>query len=271
MDPGRLTAADGLKTMRSAVVGRNEIEEARRRLDQTQQPLYVSLSNLLKAEIDEGRWAAGAQLPTIAALSERYNVARVTIRQALGVLSSAGLVEGVQGKGTFVAKNVSRRKVIELDSNWHNLLATLDGNVPELLEERKSCDLPEALRNEGKSLGDYHYMKRIHRSADEPYCVNEVYLANSYYRRAAKAFDTQMVIPLLSKLGRSKLRRMKQSFRIMSANLFIAQCLDLPLNAPVGEVRRTITTRDDTIVYYGLGLYRGDCVVFNTTIDVPES
>lgn len=257
--------------MRSAVVGRNEIEEARRRLDQTQQPLYVSLSSLLRAEIAEGRWPAGAQLPTIAALSERYNVARVTIRQALGVLSSAGLIEGMQGKGTFVAKNVNRRKVIELDSNWHSFLAALDGNLPELLEERKSCDLPEAVRSQGKSLADYRYMKRIHRCQDEPYCVNEVYLANSYYRRAAKEFDTQMVIPVLSKLARSKLRRMKQSFRIMSADLFIAQCLDLPLNAPIGEVRRIISTKDDTILYYGLGLYRGDSVVFNTTIDVPES
>ena len=255
----------------AAVIGQNEIDEARRRLDQTQQPLYVSLSSLLKAEITEGRWAAGAQLPTIAALSERYDVARVTIRQALGVLSSAGLIEGVQGKGTFVAKNVNRRKVIELDSDWQSFLAALDGNLPELLEERKSCDLPESLRNQGKSLADYRYMKRIHRSQNEPYCVNEVYLASSYYRRAAKAFDTQMVIPVLSKLARAKLRRMKQSFRIVSADLFIAQCLDLPLNAPVGEVRRVITTRDDTIVYYGLGLYRGDSVVFNTTIDVPES
>jgi GntR family transcriptional regulator len=256
--------------MRSAVIGRNEIDEARRRLDQTQQPLYVSLSNLLKAEIAEGRWAAGAQLPTIATLSERYNVARVTIRQALGVLSSAGLIEGVQGKGTFVAETVNRRKVIELDSAWNSFLATLDGNVPELLEERKSCDLPEPVRIQGKSLADYRYMKRIHSCENEPYCVNEVYLANAYYRRAAEAFDTQMIIPVLSRLARSKLRRMKQSFRIMSADLFIAQCLDLPLNAPVGEVRRVITTRDDTIVYYGLGLYRGDSVVFNTTIDVPE-
>jgi GntR family transcriptional regulator len=257
--------------MRSAAIGQNDIDEARRRLDQTQQPLYVSLSSLLRAEIAEGRWAAGAQLPTIAALAERYNVARVTIRQALGVLASAGLIEGVQGKGTFVTKNVSRRNVIELDSNWHSFLAALDGNVPELLEERETCDLPESARNLGKSLADYRYMKRIHRCRNEPYCVNQVWLANSYYRRATKAFDTQMIIPVLSKLARSKLRRMKQSFRITSADLFIAKCLDLPLNAPIGEVRRVITTRDDTILYYGLGLYRGDSVVFNTTIDVPDA
>lgn len=256
--------------MRAVAVSEREIGDARRRLDQAQQPLYVSLSNLLKSEITEGRWTAGAQLPTIAELAKRYDVARMTVRQALGVLSSAGLIEAIQGKGTFVASNAGRPKLIELDSNWHSFLANLDGNLPELLEVKKSCDLPESVRNDGKSLGDYRYMKRIHRSQNEAYCVNEVYLANDYYKRAAKSFDTQMVIPNLSKLARSKLQRMKQSIRITSADLFIAQCLDLPVNAPICVVRRVITTRSGEIVYYGSGQYRGDLVVFNTTIDVAE-
>ena len=253
------------------ITGTLESEDARRRLDQSQQPLYVSLSTLLKAEITEGRWGAGAQLPTIAELAQRYSVARVTIRQALGVLSSAGLIHAIQGKGTFVAENVNRRKRIELDSNWQSFLAAVDGNVAESLEIRKSCDLPEIARVEGKSLGDYRFMKRIHRSPTDAYCVMEIYLANEYYKQAPKAYDKQMVVPSLSKLAHEKLKRMKQSLRMTSADLFIAQCLDIPLNAPIGELRRTITSWDDEIVYYGVGLYRGDLVTFNTTVDVPPA
>lgn len=239
-------------------------------MDQAQQPLYISLSTLLRSEISEGGWPVGTQLPTIASLAERYDVARVTIRQALGVLSAEGLIEAIQGKGTFVAGKGNRRKIIELDSNWNSFLAALDGNVPELLEVKKSCDLPEAIRSQGESTGDYRYMKRIHRSQSEAYCVNEVYLDNRYYKRSPKSFDAQMVIPNLSRLAKTKLKRMKQSFRITSADPFVAQCLDVPLNSPIGEVRRLITTRDEEIVYYGYGQYRGDLVVFNTTIDVPE-
>jgi GntR family transcriptional regulator len=64
---------------------------------------------------------------------------------------------------------------------------------------------------------------------------------------------------------------MKQSLRITSADLFVAQCLDIPLNAPIGELRRTVTTWDDEIVYYGVAQYRGDLVTFNTTIDVAPA
>jgi GntR family transcriptional regulator len=256
--------------MRSVAIGEPEIEDVRRRLDQAQQPLYISLSNLLRAEINNGGWSAGTRLPSIAKLADRYDVARVTIRQALSVLSSEGLIEAIQGKGTFVSERGARRTMIELDSNWNSFLAALDGNIPELLEVNKSCDLPEPVRRLGKSTGNYRYMKRIHRSQNEAYCVNEVYLDNRYYRRSPKSFDSQMIIPNLSRLARTRLKRMKQSFRIITADSFVARCLDVPLNSSIGEVRRLITTRDDEIVYYGFGQYRGDLVVFNTTIDVPE-
>jgi len=247
-----------------------EIEDVRRRLEEAQQPLYVSLSNLLAAEIYEGRWAKGAQLPTIAELSERYDVARVTIRQALGVLSAKGLIEAIQGKGTFVAEKVAPRKIVKLDSDWNQLLAMLDGNSPESIEIVKSCDLPSSVATQEKSLGDYRYMRRIHRAHGEPYCVNEVYLANEYYTRAPKAFDSQMIIPNLTKVSRAKLKRLKQSVRITSADFVIARHLNIALNAPVAEVRRLITNRKDEVIYYGIGQYRGDLVVFNTTIDVPD-
>lgn len=245
-------------------------EGARHRLDQAQQPLYVSLSNLLETEIYEGHWRNGAQLPTIAELANKYQVARVTIRQALGVLSAKGLIDSIQGKGTFVAENVVPKQTVELDSDWSHLLAMLDGNLPEAIDIKKSCDLPSSLKGMGTSLGDYRYMRRIHRNHGEAYCLNEVYLANDFYKRSPKAFDTQMVIPNLQKMAQTKLKRLKQSVRITSADLFIAQSLNVPLNAPVAEVRRIITNRKDEIVYYGIGQYRGDLVVFNTTIDVPD-
>jgi GntR family transcriptional regulator len=253
------------------ITGTFESDDVRRRLDQSEQPLYVALSSLLRAEIAQGRWAAGVQLPTIAELSQRYSVARVTIRQALGVLSSAGLIYAIQGKGTFVAEHLNPPKRIELDSSWQNFLTAFEGNAAETLETRNSCDLPETTRPDGKSLGDYRFMKRIHRSQADAYCVMEVYLANEYYKRAPKSFDKQMIIPILSRLAASKLQRMKQSMRITSADLFVAQCLDIPLNAPIGELRRTVTNRNDEIVYYGVGQYRGDLVTFNTTIDVPSA
>lgn len=247
-----------------------EAAEARKRLRTSAVPLYVALSNLLRAEIEEGRWPVGAQLPTLDRLSVMYGVARVTARQALGVLADGGLIERVQGKGTFVASGAPERKIIQLDSDWHNFLKMLDGNLPEPLVVDPDSGPPRLGPHEGRPAPSYRYMRRVHRSNAQPYCVIDVYLAQHVYARAPAAFDTQMVIPLLGKVCGPKLQKMAQSFRIMAADLTVARWLDLPVGAPVGEVRRVITDQDGIVLYLGIGQYRGDLVVFNTTLEVPR-
>jgi len=59
------------------------------------------LSSLQEA-IDNGRWKPGERIPTERALSDRYGVARNTIRRALQQLEDAGRIVRHVGRGTFV-------------------------------------------------------------------------------------------------------------------------------------------------------------------------
>lgn len=61
------------------------------------------LANLQKA-IDGGQWKAGERIPTERELSERYGVARNTIRRALLELEDSGRIVRHVGRGTFVAQ-----------------------------------------------------------------------------------------------------------------------------------------------------------------------
>jgi GntR family phosphonate transport system transcriptional regulator len=56
----------------------------------------------IEADLRAGRLGAGDQLPTEARLAERFGVNRHTVRRALAVLASRGLVRATQGRGTFV-------------------------------------------------------------------------------------------------------------------------------------------------------------------------
>lgn len=56
----------------------------------------------IEADIAGERIAPGDRLPTEAQLATRFGVNRHTVRRALGVLASRGLVRATQGKGTFV-------------------------------------------------------------------------------------------------------------------------------------------------------------------------
>ena len=76
-------------------------------------PLYHQLKELLTENIEGGLWAPGHQLPTEKELAAEFRVSRTTVRQTMQLLANEGLVERVQGKGTYV----SRPKF------GHNLLA----------------------------------------------------------------------------------------------------------------------------------------------------
>lgn len=63
---------------------------------------YMQIAQTLADEIRSGRWAMGARLPIEPELCARFGVARQTLRQAVGVLEDQGMVERLQGSGTYV-------------------------------------------------------------------------------------------------------------------------------------------------------------------------
>jgi len=67
-------------------------------------PLYHRIENDLKEKILRGEYEPGDMIPPERELIEMYKASRLTIREAVNRLTQQGLVEKVQGKGTFVTK-----------------------------------------------------------------------------------------------------------------------------------------------------------------------
>lgn len=66
-------------------------------------PRYQQIARDLRRAIAEGRYPLGAQLPTEHELCRKLRVSRFTIREAIRVLSTAGLVRRKARAGTVVA------------------------------------------------------------------------------------------------------------------------------------------------------------------------
>lgn len=58
----------------------------------------------LKAELQHGRWKPGELMPSEAELVAQFGISRMTVNRALRELQTEGLVERVQGVGTFAAQ-----------------------------------------------------------------------------------------------------------------------------------------------------------------------
>ena len=66
-------------------------------------PLYHQLMQRIRGDIERGVYPVGSRIPPEHELEKLYQVSRVTVRRALAELTSEGLLERKQGKGTFVA------------------------------------------------------------------------------------------------------------------------------------------------------------------------
>ncbi len=65
-------------------------------------PAHVPVYNMLYADIVNGLYKDGSQLPSETSLTEKYGVSRNTVRLALAILNEDGLIQKSQGKGTLV-------------------------------------------------------------------------------------------------------------------------------------------------------------------------
>src|SRR5204862_3853015 len=65
---------------------------------------YSCVKSFLKGELERGRWRPGELMPSEAELVGQFGVSRMTVNRALRELQTEGLVERVQGLGTFAAQ-----------------------------------------------------------------------------------------------------------------------------------------------------------------------
>jgi GntR family transcriptional regulator len=86
------------------------------------EPFYGQVADAIRADIREGRYPPGTQLPTIQELRERFKVSDTTIRAALVQLRSEGLTVSYQGRGVFVREDRPPRRKLGHDASWRAIL-----------------------------------------------------------------------------------------------------------------------------------------------------
>lgn len=66
------------------------------------QPIWLKISNKIRADIEAGIYAANSKLPSLNKLAKQFEVNRNTARQSLLYLQNIGLISVEQGRGTYI-------------------------------------------------------------------------------------------------------------------------------------------------------------------------
>jgi len=120
--------------------------------------IYEEIVRQVKQMIAEGRLKSGDRLPPERDLAEKFVVSRTSVREALRVLESLGLIEIRAGEGTFV-RGVSVESLIE---PLALVMAAQREAIGELFEARRVLEPAIAALAAGRATPEeIHEMERI--------------------------------------------------------------------------------------------------------------
>ena len=84
-------------------------------------PMYRQIADALREKINAGELKPGDALPTESTLQEAFGVSRVTVRQALKLLTEEQIIESIQGSGSYVKEERVNYDIYQLTGFYEKL------------------------------------------------------------------------------------------------------------------------------------------------------
>jgi len=138
-------------------------------------PVYLQISELLARQIKAGFWREGERLPTEAELAKTLDVAVGTLRKSLALLETQGVLERIQGSGTYVKKVLGTQQIYEL----FRLELTSGPGLPTAhILDVKSLKRPAYVPALGEGAGDRAWrVRRVRFLSQMPVAMEEIWFS----------------------------------------------------------------------------------------------
>jgi GntR family transcriptional regulator len=235
---------------------------------------YAQLGSLFRRKVESGEWPVGEQIPTIEQLSSEYGVAKLTIRQALGLLEQDGLIDRFRAKGTYVKAKPERELWCEVHTDFSGMLTARKGAKIEVLSERRLSALPAVDLRGALAAPSYRALRRRHSRDGQPFLLAELYIDERLTRNIPKAaYTSKTALRLISDVPGAQVCNVRQTLTIGAADFETASLLNIPLNAPIAYVERQAVSKDGSVAMLTIGAYRGDVVRLDmqtSSLPAPE-
>ena len=228
---------------------------------------YVNLAHVLRLRVRTGEYQPGARLPSIEQIAKQFDVAAVTVRQALALLEQEGLVLPKQGVGTFVQEGAfaPHGLLLPLDEDWSGIRTLWQTSTTRILAEKDHARCAVDDSEPGVLAEDYFYMRRLHSSKGTPYTVADIYLDRAIYALAPKRFRKEIALHVLREFVADCKLEAHETIQIAAADIDISTLLEIPVAVPVVVMKRVVRDENNRIIYVGVPIYRGDIVRLDRT------
>jgi len=229
-------------------------------------PLYIQIAEGLIAQVESGELAPGDQLPPERELSEKLGVNRMTLRRALRVLESQGLVARRHGVGTFIAEpKIDRRmdSVFRFTRGMQSRGYTPGTRLISL--EHTFLDAATARELALPISSPAYRLRRVRTVNQEPVLLESYTIpAPRFPGLESHDLESRSIYEVMESEYGVSIARARQSFEPVVASPFEAELLAVRVGAPLMLETRISFDADNQPVEYGKDRYRGDRFRFVT-------
>jgi len=224
------------------------------------QYLYIKIAENILERVGAGELKPHDQLPSERDLSEEFDVNRLTVRKALGMLESQGVLYRVPSKGTFIAEPKLSQEMNVLVGLSDQLIRSGLQPGAKVLE----ISIVPAARSVAKALqvGDgtaVYYIHRVRYANKAPIAIERTYIPVEYYR-GLEAYDLEnrSLYDIMGKEYGRPVRLARQGLEPVLATGDEVRLLEIEQPAALMMILRVGLDIRGVPVEYSKDLYRGD-------------
>ncbi len=224
------------------------------------EPYYYQLYTILRQSITSGQLKPGDMHPTEAELLETYQVSRATVRQALEMLVSDGLIFRQRGRGTFVSRPTVEKelnRIVSFTEDMERLGFTARTQILDAQLQPADDSLAATL---DVAVGDeVAYLKRLRLADDEPMGLENSMLVHRYCPGILEQYEPHHSLrALLRDEYGVILASATQKIRSVTADQATSAALGIDLGAALLYIERISYTDGNAPIELLKMFHRGD-------------
>jgi len=226
-------------------------------------PVYVTFKEMIKRQIEKGELKPGDKLPSERDLAQSHGLSRMTVRQALTDLVSAGLLYREQGRGTFVSS---------MRMQQHNISSFTDtvkqrGLVPSTKVTAFSvCEPPETIASLLGTKSHIYRAVRIRLADGTPLALEETFIPASICPGLRRNDLTGSLYSLISETYNHKIAYADSKLSAALPGPRLREDLCITRQTPVLKVNSLYFSSSGLTLYYERAVYRTDMYEYNIRI-----
>ena len=240
-------------------------------------PLFRRISSALAEAIGRGDYPVGTQLPTELTLMQMFGASRFTIREALAVLRSRGLIASRRGWGSSVLRASPQEAAYR--ETYESIDEFLAGTVQAPITTLEVTDVvaDRALASQlGCEVGRQFIMLRGERRRwshpqEAPIARVCVYVNSAYGMIRPQLFNlTEALASIAEKVLNVRIQRIVQELQPMVLDADEAANLIAPVGSPAMLVWRWYYLDNDDLIIISRSIYPEGRMVFRTELNRSE-